>query len=112
MGLTQYTLQYHSGVSFIFLALDSSGALFSLLSLVFKPTFDGLAAANYIGILILEFAVFTLAIVLNPRAKKRRRSREQVDLEEQQEQEEKTRRGKDLDTPIETQATNSGSGST
>ncbi|CAO1638847.1 unnamed protein product [Sympodiomycopsis kandeliae] len=68
-----YKLKEVVGVSFVFLALDSSGALFSLLSLIFKPKFDGLAAANYIGILILEFLVFFLAIVLNPRAKRIRR---------------------------------------
>lgn len=75
-----------AGVSFIFLAMDSSGAIFSLLSLVFKPKFDGLAAANYIGILVLEFTVFGLALVLNPRAKRRRRRQEEEQDEEKQEQ--------------------------
>lgn len=65
------------GVSFLFLATDSAGALFSLLSLVFKKEFNGLAAANYIGILVLEAAIFLLALILNPRARRRRKRQDE-----------------------------------
>ena len=34
------------GISLLFLAIDCSGGVFSLLSLVFKQTFDGIAAAK------------------------------------------------------------------
>lgn len=60
------------GISLIFLGVDSAGAVFSLLSLAFKTSFDGIAAANYLGILLLEIGIFVLTCVLNPRAKRRR----------------------------------------
>ncbi|PWN50310.1 hypothetical protein IE53DRAFT_293764, partial [Violaceomyces palustris] len=63
------------GISFIFLAVDCSGAIFSTLSLVFKERFDGIAAANYIGILVLEIGIFLIALIINPKAERRRRTR-------------------------------------
>ncbi|SPC64569.1 uncharacterized protein UHOD_07431 [Ustilago sp. UG-2017b] len=50
------------------LAFDCLGGVFSLLSLVFKESFDGIAAANYIGNVVLELAIFALYLILNPRA--------------------------------------------
>ncbi|BFZ61549.1 Beige protein-like 1 [Saitoella coloradoensis] len=44
------------GISFYFLSIDMSGALFSLLSLVFQ-TFDILAAVNYILVLVMEIGI-------------------------------------------------------
>ena len=67
-----YRLREVKGISFVFLAVDCSGGVFSLLSLVFKSYFDGIAAANYIGIVVLELGIFLLAALLNPRARKRR----------------------------------------
>ncbi len=34
------------GISLLFLAIDCAGGVFSLLSLVFKESFDGIAAAK------------------------------------------------------------------
>ncbi|SNX86874.1 uncharacterized protein MEPE_05583 [Melanopsichium pennsylvanicum] len=60
------------GISLVFLAIDCAGGVFSLLSLVFKSEFDGIASANYIGIVILELGIFVLYMILNPKAKYRR----------------------------------------
>jgi len=40
------------GISMTFLAIDISGAVFSLLSLVFKEKFDGIAAITYLGVVV------------------------------------------------------------
>ncbi len=50
-----------------------------MLSLVFKESFDGIAAANYIGIVVLELGIFGCYLVLNPKAARRR-------LQEQEQQ--------------------------
>ncbi|SAM85331.1 uncharacterized protein UBRO_07431 [Ustilago bromivora] len=60
----------------VFLAIDCLGGVFSLLSLVFKESFDGIAAANYIGIVVLELAIFALYLILNPRARRQRQEHE------------------------------------
>ncbi|TKY88389.1 hypothetical protein EX895_002741 [Sporisorium graminicola] len=65
------------GISLWFLAIDCSGGVFSLLSLVFKESFDGIAAANYIGIVVLELGIFACYLVLNPKAARRRLSEQQ-----------------------------------
>lgn len=70
------------GISFLFLAIDCSGGVFSLLSLVFKESFDGIAAANYIGIVVLELGIFALYFVLNPRAERRRKEMQEADRED------------------------------
>ncbi|GAO50407.1 hypothetical protein G7K_4533-t1 [Saitoella complicata NRRL Y-17804] len=44
------------GISFYFLSIDMSGALFSFLSLVFQ-TFDILAAVNYILVFVMEIGI-------------------------------------------------------
>lgn len=40
------------GISMTFLAIDISGGVFSLLSLVFNDTFDGIAALTYLGVVV------------------------------------------------------------
>lgn len=76
-----WRLQEVKGISLIFLAIDCAGGVFSLLSLVFKSSFDGIAAANYIGIVVFELGIFGLYLVLNPRAKRRR---EEEKMQEQE----------------------------
>lgn len=43
---------------------------------MFKPSFDGLAASNYIGVLVLELGIFALHLVLNPYTDRLRRSQQ------------------------------------
>ncbi|BGP22117.1 cystinosin/ERS1p repeat protein [Rhodotorula toruloides] len=59
-------------LSYTFLAMDSAGAVFSIVSLAMKPTLDGIAFTGYLIVLVLEIAIFILAILLNPRARRRR----------------------------------------
>ncbi|KAG9018699.1 hypothetical protein FRB90_010467 [Tulasnella sp. 427] len=61
-----------TGISMLFMAVDMGGGLFSCLSLVFKPKFDGVAAATYLAVVILDGVIVIAALILNPRAKKRR----------------------------------------
>ncbi|GAA5974147.1 hypothetical protein JCM11641_003464 [Rhodosporidiobolus odoratus] len=68
-----YKLQEVVGLSYIFLAMDSMGALFSILSLVFKDEkLDATALAGYVAVIILEATCGILALILNPRARRRR----------------------------------------
>jgi len=60
------------GVSILFLAIDISGGIFSILSLVFKPKFDGLASATYISVIVLDGLIVLSALILNPLARRRR----------------------------------------
>ncbi|KAG8899048.1 hypothetical protein FRC00_001987 [Tulasnella sp. 408] len=60
------------GISMLFMAVDMGGGLFSVLSLVFKPKFDGVAAATYLAVIILDGVIVVAALILNPRAKKGR----------------------------------------
>ncbi|KAL8290184.1 hypothetical protein RQP46_003123 [Phenoliferia psychrophenolica] len=60
------------GVSYAFLAIDSLGAVCSIMSLGFKQEIDGIALANYIGVFLVEVVVMLSALYLNPRAKRRR----------------------------------------
>lgn len=69
------------GISMWFLAIDCSGGVFSLLSLVFKHSFDAIAAANYIGIVVLEVGIFGCYLFLNPKAARRRLQRERSSSE-------------------------------
>ncbi|SJX65238.1 uncharacterized protein SRS1_16063 [Sporisorium reilianum f. sp. reilianum] len=70
------------GISLLFLAIDCSGGVFSLLSLVFKESFDGIAAANYIGIVVLELGIFACYLVLNPKAARKRQLEQQQNATE------------------------------
>ncbi|GAA5923982.1 Ilt1p [Sporobolomyces koalae] len=65
------------GLSYLFLAMDTLGAVFSILSLAFKTTFDGVAFAGYLVVIVFEVAIVLLAIVLNPAAKRREKEAEQ-----------------------------------
>jgi PQ loop repeat len=47
-----YRLREVRGVSFLFMAFDIGGGGFSLLSLIFKTQFDGLAAGSYIAVIV------------------------------------------------------------
>jgi len=64
------------GISMTFLAIDISGAVFSLLSLIFKDKFDGIAAITYLGVVVLDGVIVVLAWTLNPI--KKRKTREQA----------------------------------
>ncbi|EGU12567.1 hypothetical protein RTG_01100 [Rhodotorula toruloides ATCC 204091] len=63
-------------LSYTFLAMDSAGAVFSIVSLAMKTTFDGIAFTGYLVVLVLEIAIFILALLLNPRARRRRAAAE------------------------------------
>ncbi|GAA6063554.1 hypothetical protein JCM10212_002666 [Sporobolomyces blumeae] len=58
------------GLSYLFLAMDTLGAVFSILSLAFKTNLDGIAFAGYLVVIIFEVAIVVLALALNPRAKR------------------------------------------
>ncbi|PWZ01960.1 hypothetical protein BCV70DRAFT_148325, partial [Testicularia cyperi] len=66
------------GISLLFLFIDCSGGVFSLLSLVFKSYFDAIAAVNYIGIVVLELGIFVLYFWLNPKAQRQRQHAESL----------------------------------
>ncbi|KAI0505652.1 PQ-loop-domain-containing protein [Xylaria bambusicola] len=46
------------GINFLFLSIDSSGAIFSLFSLVAQHTFDVLGGVMYIIVIVLELGIF------------------------------------------------------
>ncbi|KAM0753229.1 hypothetical protein T439DRAFT_323864 [Meredithblackwellia eburnea MCA 4105] len=55
------------GISLVFLLIDLLGGIFSFLSLIFaEGSFDYIASASYIIVVILEVGVFALAAILNP----------------------------------------------
>lgn len=55
------------GVSYIFLLVDMSGGLFSILSLIWtEGEFDAVASASYGAVIVLEAAIFVLVPILNP----------------------------------------------
>ncbi|GAA5964795.1 hypothetical protein JCM3765_002558 [Sporobolomyces pararoseus] len=64
------------GLSYVFLAMDTLGAVFSILSLAFKTSFDGVAFAGYLVVIVFEVIIVVLALILNPSAKRRRREAE------------------------------------
>lgn len=47
-----YKRRQVTGISVTFLAIDICGAVFSLLSLIFKDKFDGIAALTYLGVVV------------------------------------------------------------
>ncbi|GJJ09066.1 hypothetical protein Clacol_003288 [Clathrus columnatus] len=61
------------GISYPFIIIDTLGAVFSLLSLVFKPKLDIIASITYSVVIVMDSAILIAAVILNPRAKKRRR---------------------------------------
>jgi hypothetical protein len=55
------------GVSYIFLLVDMSGGLFSILSLIWtEGDFDAVASASYAAVIVLEALIFALVPILNP----------------------------------------------
>ncbi|XP_006461926.1 hypothetical protein AGABI2DRAFT_205959 [Agaricus bisporus var. bisporus H97] len=60
------------GISYLFLSVDMLGGLLNDLSLVFAKEFDGLAAASYTLVIVMNSVVLISAAILNPRARRRR----------------------------------------
>lgn len=60
------------GLSYLFLFMDSLGAVFSLVSLACKDVLDIIALVGYVAVLGLEIVIVLLALVLNPRARRAR----------------------------------------
>ncbi|KAM0786532.1 hypothetical protein ACM66B_001989 [Microbotryomycetes sp. NB124-2] len=67
------------GISFVFLAVDLLGGVFSLLSIVYaQPPFDVLASISYSSVVALELGIFALVPILNPRYHRRMRAQEEA----------------------------------
>ncbi|CAI2179565.1 7164_t:CDS:2 [Funneliformis geosporum] len=65
-GIISPEEKYVIGISLIFMALDMSGALFSVLSLAFRPPpFDTIASLTYISVFVLDGLIVTLYYFLN-----------------------------------------------
>ncbi|CAG8623486.1 10499_t:CDS:2 [Funneliformis caledonium] len=61
-----YKEKHVIGISMIFMALDMAGALFSVLSLVFRPPpFDTIASLTYISVFVLDGLIVLLYYFLN-----------------------------------------------
>ncbi|KIJ55690.1 hypothetical protein M422DRAFT_63684 [Sphaerobolus stellatus SS14] len=61
------------GVSYFFIIVDTLGGVFSLLSLIYKPDLDIIAAITYSLVIVMDSVIIVAAIILNPRASRRRR---------------------------------------
>ncbi|KAH9030189.1 PQ-loop-domain-containing protein [Lactarius hengduanensis] len=61
------------GISLTFMAVDLLGGVASILSLAFKSHFDTTAAVAYALVVVMDGLVLVLAVILNPRAKRRAR---------------------------------------
>lgn len=64
------------GISYLFLMLDSAGAVCSIISLGLKKSIDGVAIAGYIGVIIVEVIVLLAALYYNPNAERKRHAAE------------------------------------
>jgi len=53
------------------MVVDFLGAVFSILSLAFKSHFDTTAAVTYSLVAVMDGLVLVLAVILNPRARRR-----------------------------------------
>ncbi|EKM75019.1 hypothetical protein AGABI1DRAFT_13511, partial [Agaricus bisporus var. burnettii JB137-S8] len=60
------------GISYLFIFVDVLGGLLNDLSLLFAKEFDGLAAASYTIVIVMDSAILIAALILNPRARRRR----------------------------------------
>ncbi|KAF8315421.1 hypothetical protein DL93DRAFT_2057223 [Clavulina sp. PMI_390] len=69
-----YRLKEVIGISLLFMAVDMGGGVFSVLSLIFRESFDVTASITYIAVVVLDGVVVVCALILNPRAKRRRAS--------------------------------------
>lgn len=63
------------GISLIFMAIDMSGGVFSLLSLIFRREFDIIASITYISVIVLDGVIVVCAVLLNPKAQRRRQNK-------------------------------------
>ena len=61
-----YKRKQVTGISITFLAIDISGGVFSLLSLIFKDKFDGIAAITYLGVIVSTGSCFTTFLSPSP----------------------------------------------
>ncbi|PVG04684.1 hypothetical protein CPB86DRAFT_803460 [Serendipita vermifera] len=64
-----YRIKQVQGISLTFMAVDISGGVFSILSLVFKKEMDWIAAVTYLGVVVLDSAIVVLAFILNRKVK-------------------------------------------
>ncbi|KAF9933986.1 hypothetical protein FBU30_003704 [Linnemannia zychae] len=53
------------GVSMVFIAADASGAVFSIISLIFRTEFDLLATLNYCAVLVCDFIIVFFYVYYN-----------------------------------------------
>ncbi|KAI1818318.1 PQ loop repeat-domain-containing protein [Poronia punctata] len=65
-----------AGINFLFLTMDSLGALFSLFSLVAQRTFDVLGGVMYIIVIFLEIGIFASHLIWLFRTRRLRREAE------------------------------------
>jgi hypothetical protein len=49
------------GISLTFMAVDCLGGVFSILSLIFKCQFDGIAAVSYASVVVRSFPIAKLS---------------------------------------------------
>lgn len=59
------------GISYFFITIDTLGGVFSLLSLVFKPKFDIIAAVTYSLVVVMDSVILIAAATLNPCARRK-----------------------------------------
>lgn len=69
-----YKYKEVKGISITFITIDMLGGIFCVLSLAFKTELDGIATANYSAVVLLDGIVIILALILNPRARRRRKA--------------------------------------
>ncbi|KAF8740765.1 hypothetical protein AX14_007399 [Amanita brunnescens Koide BX004] len=62
------------GISFLFLFIDMAGGVLNDLSLVFKQTFNILAAITYTLVIVMDGIILVAALLLNPRAARQRKA--------------------------------------
>ncbi|KAI9444486.1 hypothetical protein H4582DRAFT_2178327 [Lactarius indigo] len=77
LALPYYEIYKHGaviGISLTFMAVDLLGGVASILSLAFKSHFDTTAAVAYSLVVVMDGLVLVLAVILNPRAKRRARA--------------------------------------
>ncbi|KZS94592.1 hypothetical protein SISNIDRAFT_549140 [Sistotremastrum niveocremeum HHB9708] len=77
-----WKLKQVKGVSYAFMTIDISGAVFSVLSLAFKAKWDVLASVVYSLVILLDGLVLIAACILNPRARRiQRQEKARLDAE-------------------------------
>jgi uncharacterized protein with PQ loop repeat len=61
--MTIWRAGYVTGISRLFLAIDMTGAVFSVIALALQPPFTGLAAGSYIAVFVLDGGIMLLSFV-------------------------------------------------